>query len=907
MWFSGFLPLFLLSSCYLSANPPRPISNLRVTSVPGPVTYFLRTQDVWIGSRGIFKSKLGSQDPEPENTSTGIIYDIEEDQNSIWFGGDGGLFVWQKGSSEPPQQAARILGIYAIYLDGKVLWIGTERSGLYRWVPGSEPVQVLSPFESSWINDVSGVDNTLWIAAASGVYRFDKNQPGPPKRLPLVTGQVFRVLGSGSTMWIAAENGLYRWDAGLSPLPVLVAPDTGWVADIKEDHDTLWFGTRNGLFRWDKTWQNRPPELYFAGVERVFKVEASSVDLWLGTDNAVYRLPRVGALKAEPQLENVGTISSIASSNNTTWIGTQDGLYRIDNSPTPWKAGISLSTPNRELFSGEQVTVRWQIHNFEWRVDSDHVQQRLIVSDLKTGKVLSDNAVDPGRFDFTIADLPAGNLGIAVEATDLFGHTTRSDQLSVMVRQSVWGQVATVTKDFGLIYAGLNIFAFAVLTFGARWSYRCFAILTDPTIQKLSLYFGFAVRTFTPITLWVFERYYAELKKSFCEDDPYLAGALMRPEGAEIRTADLFMELKNAHPGGRFWIYGASGTGKTALTRELMKQYASSITLRKAWKKHSFVPILVPLRDFQTGSGLEIIANALDASSIPLDLKLVEALLRTKKFLVVFDGLNEVATDREILEFASIYKSVSIVVTSQIPSSNNVFREYRLPPVTGAFAKQLLVTFLGTKAAVAFQGEPALWESMESGYDVRLVADLIMRKVTIPQTRIALYGAIADSALGFGLSAAGRTVMFKLAFTMWVTGQYRFTSESDLTAEMLTATLKANIAVRRGDQYEFRHDLMRGYLAARWLARDVLSPHALESRLSEIRIWDLDSVEQKTVFPFFVGLLPDENLLQEVFLVAQEHPEVRAELMIAVVQEGKKRGAQWSLKGHSQSSASTPR
>jgi hypothetical protein len=412
----------------------------------------------------------------------------------------------------------------------------------------------------------------------------------------------------------------------------------------------------------------------------------------------------------------------------------------------------------------------------------------------------------------------------------------------------------------------------------------------------LSLYFGLALRTFTPITLWVFERYYAELKGEFPSDSPYLAGTILQPDGSDLKTTNLVIELKKTHPGSRFWIYGGSGTGKTALTRELMKQLSEFANLRQAWRNYPCIPIFVPLRDFPKGSGLDVIAKVLDACSMPLDLKLLEALLKTGKFLVIFDGLNEISTDREILEFASIYKPVSIVVTSQLRSTNGAFRQYRLPSVTGEVAKQLLRTFLGPTDATS-QGDKSLWESVESAYDVRLIADLIAKKASIPETRIALYGAIVDSAETFGLNVAGQGALFRLAWTMWLGGQYRFVPASELTTEAVNALLAANIAVPRGDHFEFRHDLMRGYLAARWLSHDVLSAQTMRSRLSETKIWELASVEQKAVFPFFVAQLPDHKSLQEAFFISLENPEIRRELMLASIQESKRRGLRWSLNG----------
>jgi hypothetical protein len=98
--------------------------------------------------------------------------------------------------------------------------------------------------------------------------------------------------------------------------------------------------------------------------------------------------------------------------------------------------------------------------------------------------------------------------------------------------------------------------------------------------------------------------------------------------------------------------------------------------------------------------------------------------------------------------------------------------------------------------------------------------------------------------------------------------------------------------VIRGDQYEFRHDLMRGYLAASWATLHAPSIAVVLNRLSEEDVWNLSVTDQDAVFSFLARLVRSELALQSILCFASELPEMRSRLLVAVIDVANKRG--WS-------------
>ena len=850
---------------------------LRVENVNGPVYELVDVRGtVWsAAANGIFRWDHGTASPQMQPVQTGKVYEISTDADDVSFGADEGVFQWRIGSDAPPQRVLAISEVYALSSTKKTIWIGTNRTGLYQWDKRSPPIPVLSPFTTSWINDVLADADTAWIGAQTGLYTWNGRKT---QRLNLVTGAVYKIRKTGDSIWFATENGLYHLGKNGS-MPIRESLDTGWVNDIRDAGTTVWFGAQKGLFAWSPHEPNVMPHRVPVDIKNVFAVYESDCCLWLGTEGALLRAPKSGhSFVPRLQLANTGRVYDLLAAASTLWVGSDNGLFRIDTADVPWQPDIHILPHAESITAQQESVIRWSLHQAGWRVPHSLVRQRVLVRDTH-GRLVYASAVEQGRFEFVLPGLPSGRYEVHVEAFDLFNHIARSAPLLLSVHTTSSLQLLNFAQYAGIGYAVLNLLAFVGLTLGARWSYRCFIILTDPTVRVLSVYFGAALRHITIVRRWVFERYYRKLQYAF-PSVQYL----------EITTNKIELPVV---PHARIWIEGAPGTGKTELTRELMRKHTRTTSFRQTWRAKPYIPVLIPLRNYSETSALELIRDVFAAFEFPMDAAFLRSLLGTGDFLIIFDGLNESKAEADILRFCDSYPSVRVIVTSQT-SSRAGFARSTLPVITGAFARSLLRLFVGDSQDIPEESSP-LWDAVESAYDVRLLAELVKVGRPIPESRVGLYEATLRSARASGLTEAGYSAVCRLAWYLWLEGQYRFEASTQVTADMLAPLIATGVVVPRHGQYEFGHDLMRGYVAACWVLRPLVESWDMTAqRLSDKKIWDLSATDQHAVFPFIAGLMTTRKELQLLLRFAMERP-TRKQLLMAVAEESTKRDWKWSV------------
>ncbi len=183
----------------------------------------------------------------------------------------------------------------------------------------------------------------------------------------------------------------------------------------------------------------------------------------------------------------------------------------------------------------------------------------------------------------------------------------------------------------------------------------------------------------------------------------------------------------------------------------------------------------------------------------------------------------------------------------------------------------------------------ALWDDLRSGYDVRLIADLAKAEQALPGNRLQLYQATLDYAVSLSVSSYRPELICGLAWRLWTSGRRVFQTDDQVTSVVLEPMLRANMVVRRGEQFEFRHDLMRGFLAASWATRYASSLGVTQSRLELAEIWDLPSSEQDLCFPFLAALVASQSDLQALAEFAAQDVDKRSRLLAAIKHAAKKK------------------
>ena len=237
-----------------------------------------------------------------------------------------------------------------------------------------------------------------------------------------------------------------------------------------------------------------------------------------------------------------------------------------------------------------------------------------------------------------------------------------------------------------------------------------------------------------------------------------------------------------------------------------------------------------------------------------------------------------------------------MLVTSQAEpraEAAGLFEVWRLPEDIRAATGPLLELYLGPErgAEVLRRLEAApIAADIRSGYDVRLVADLVA-------AGSRPLGAARDAGRALRRDAgAGRRRTIRSPSSAGSPGPAGWPGGAtcrpgdNIPAALLEPLKRPGVRVVRtqdGETWQFRHDQMRAYLAARWAAVEEVSPVDLFEATPAI--WRLGRSEQQVVWEFFARLL-DEDANRRVLAWADEEAE-RAELQVALGAHG---AAGWS-------------
>lgn len=364
----------------------------------------------------------------------------------------------------------------------------------------------------------------------------------------------------------------------------------------------------------------------------------------------------------------------------------------------------------------------------------------------------------------------------------------------------------------------------------------------------------------------------------------------------------------------RIWLQGLSGMGKSALLEHVEAEYFQTYSsARQARRKWGGVLVVVQARNHPSALAgeakpdwvLEAVSASLSKGRLTFsDRTMLERMLQSGIIAIAIDGLQEVGGSRAVRAFADRFPGVSMFVTSQDAGPAS-FATWKLPDSVLNDVQTLLEVSLddGEVAAVVDRRitQSGLKPHISSGYEVRLIADLARAAPAIaqlPTTRIALY----EEALRRGWPdamerattvAAEQTMAGAAAWRMLATRQYyqdkrRMTDkDEDLSTRLLEALAEAGnrrgsprLVKKLGSTYEFMHDQLHDYLAARYLVRSGFGLERIENLLKSSLIWEWPPKAQTPLWHFVAQLAPDDMLMALLHLADTQRTwsELRFEL-----------------------------
>jgi hypothetical protein len=781
------------------------------------------------------------------------------------------------------------------------------------------------------MHDVSG--GGVLIRTEQGLFRYDPAQARVVPASDAATGFLYDIHDlPGGGVLIHAEKGWFRYD----PVQARVVPASDGITvyrrtDVQADmHDLpdggVLIGTRRGLFRYDPT-----------------RARVSASDEATGTVNDMGDLPGGGVLiNAEKGWFRYDSARArVVPAGDTGTMDARDGpddmhglpgggvLIRADKGflamPTlPLSAArVKLETNLSGLPLDREVQIRLSFVHPCAQV-SDHLG--LTLAALSPGGTtragvsvhfpegthpIKDKAILAAPIIF---DVP-GEWVLQLQQ----GLTAVGERMSVSIAgPSIVEQLVSAWQIIvGIVFA-LYITIFALLLFATRYSTRAFAILNDPVWAKRVFWPFFFLRHIRAVQCWVLEPSFRKVRAAKRLDARFVDPPISSSKSEPMPASSLLHRLRERP---RLWLQGRSGMGKTSVFAAWESAYFASPdakTLRAATRQHGFILVMLPMRHFARPPPdpnkpetwvLDAVRRRFEELDFATDdLRLIKAMLRSGHIALAMDGANEADCDDALAAFARQFPRVRILVTSQ-STGDETWEVWRLPETVEAMRDQLLIEWLGKEAAAILSRrivDEGLSEVIASGYDLALIRDLAgvdPEGTKLPGDRIVLYRTM----LARVQDTQGRMLRLErleqIAWTMVMQRRREITSEDEkLLGETVLAALDCEgvrIVSRIGNVREFRHDQMRAFLAALWLAEEM--PIAAAQRAAvDGGAFSINPRDEEELWRFFALLISSEDKLKEHWVSSEdklqqhwafacEEPKERGTLMAAIQAEADKR------------------
>lgn len=441
------------------------------------------------------------------------------------------------------------------------------------------------------------------------------------------------------------------------------------------------------------------------------------------------------------------------------------------------------------------------------------------------------------------------------------------------------------------LIVGVMLFTTNVVLFvAARRSAWAWRLATDAGMGTAILRIATVVLShWSQAQVWILDRYFQSRRRRMerRQSVPFLPLPLTFNE-EEVRASDEV--LTPPLVGRRIWIQGNTGMGKTALFRHTVTAHFSNpVNSFDAFDSWGCIIAAFSARDFADGGEdkpdpvwvVDSVKATLSAEGVTFeDDNLLRRMLRTGTVAVAIDGLHEAGRTKAVEAFARAFDAAPMFVTSQEPGGD-LFATWRLPFDISAFIDDLLEAYLGTDLAqhlIRRISTSGLRSQIRSGYDVRLLVDLVRRDAsaaTLPSDRLGLYEAVVNAAWpkSVGVPEEEQLLTSAAAWNMLSNrkpyeDQRRLRPDVDLSGDLLSLLADAperhgrplRLVRRVGKVFEFVHDQMHAYLAARWFTQQGFEVADMEKMLAESGIWAHAASVRRTLWGFVAALLDDKRL-----------------------------------------------
>lgn len=740
----------------------------------------------------------------------------------------------------------------------------------------------------------------VWIAGTEGIYLWQDAHPNKIENRYKFKRNGYFLTAAGQIYGSVTDKGVYIVGNGFDP----IYHNTEWSENVEFEFalESLIFTDENDLYVITHKEPNKLNKLKLPFNTKTIKFqrETKTAYLFYG-DGEVYEIDKFMPSKNKVQEISSEKIDPLSQLHDDLWINYHSPniftQVKAIKNLKKWKAKfVEESEIPNDISLNQEISLSWSIDDYHGQSDPSKVGFSAILKKLESppskdlvAKVIDTQILRLANDKFRLSLPPIRDKGfyrLEITAHDIFGN-------KILYNREFWvGRTSTeialnVAKNVGSALLLLNILSFLVLVFLSRWFSSSFELLTNPVFRKLGIYFGLAFSYIRPLRLWVLRRYFDSLKKSFSESSIYLPATILRDQTSIPIKCDDLLDLVNEDR--IIWLSGESGCGKTELVNRLMRIYTSSKTLSDAWNRFKFIPILVSARNFNNINTVSYDwlpeAARLSLSFYGLkfeDKNFFQNLLLKGDFLIIVDGMNEVARDDDFHSYTSIDKNTKFLTTSQTTNFSSKIHNYFFQTLRKTDVQKLIKMYIGDSFSNKnVQISESLLVTLSTPYEIKLLSELIANDEDIPSDRMSLYKCMIKSSIPQTYIDYPLHSICRKAWSQWKDGERAFELDNSVTNQIIEPLLKSKVVVRKSDKYEFRHDLIRAFLAANWATVYSTNIEQTMECLSESKVFTLSSSEQDLVFPFLVRLIDKENIVP-LTNYALKDPNMRSRLLLSL-------------------------
>jgi hypothetical protein len=656
------------------------------------------------------------------------------------------------------------------------------------------------------------VDDQAFVSTEAGLWSIDK--AGNAKPVNNIKGQITSLSGNSNQLYVGTETGLWSVSKDSQQVKPINGVN-GKVYKIIPFDDRL-------LIISDESWIINKDDQPSTNLNKTLNDIVIGV-LSIGEQVVFYGYRSIWILNKDGKFSGttfiIDPIRDAKAVGNYIYIFTYTEIYRLDPKITI-KTELAVDSswanyllPRNWLPMGKvQATAVYADENGKDPYDETILKEFRFAEPIGEAKPSDDKFSPTEKFSYEIG---RGNTNVQYWVKDKWGNTFKTPENNIY--RGVPSQNFVVIFPFILsVFLILGCFALAPKVGFAH------SAIMNPWLRK---YFSLGsvpllVSVFPALRRYILRRY----SNSVSKDKEFTEWKTRFVSPDEDFLPENFG--KRLESERRLLLTGQSGIGKTSFFKYLTACYVSA---NKPSLPAKVFPVYISLTNYGGNSLENLVYTQLFAYGKITDQELAPMFLEQGGLLIFLDGVNEVqnVADRQKLsEFVEKYWTSNYICLSSQQSYPEIDNITKVELKT--FSKEKVNEFIQQRADDKEKAEKVIEGLTDEDYQLYsvprdlefAVAILNDGKDSLPKSRTELYKTIFSSIFNKwqenGQSDA-ENILCGHAYTMIATRDLAFDSVDNPKYKEITADLfEQKFLIKREKNYNFRHDLIRSYLASEY-------------------------------------------------------------------------------------------